>query len=396
MSTLTAYRRRLTDRARDLPPLAVDAAIAAACWSIMVFQASIDDLLTWWMPVAALANALPLIWRRRYPFTVTVVTGIGTMWLAMAELLGHLPAAQLVATYTFAALCPPVLRLTAVALSAVALALSILVPDDEVLNLGLQGIAFSVAYALGVSARARRSRIAMLEERARRLAGQREAAAARERTRIAREMHDIIAHSMSMIAIQAEAGPVVVRSDPGKAEEVFDTISATARESLAQLRRVLGVLRTDEAATGPPPDLDGLPALIAGFRHSGLDVTLAIGGEARRVPADLGATAYRIVQESLTNTVKHAGAASATVRLEWAGSALRLEICDDGPGEASAGPVDELGRGRAERAGHGPESPAGHGLIGMRERVAAADGELTAGPGDGGVGFRVTASLPLP
>jgi signal transduction histidine kinase len=357
--------------------MAVDTVIATACWIYVLLEAGVGERLEWWVPILATANSLPLLWRRRHPFGVTMIIGIGTTWLAITGVLGDLPPAQLVATYTFAALCPPLERLIAVVGTIAGISMSILIPDDKVLNLGPVGIAFAVAYALGTGGRARRDRIAMLEERTRRLAEEQDAAAARERQRIAREMHDIIAHSMSVIAIQAEAGPVAVRSDPRKAEEVFDTISITAREALAQLRRALGVLRSDEPARRPQPGLDALPALIADIRHTGLAVTLQEDGESRQVPPDLAVTAYRIVQESLTNAVKHAAAGSVRVRVGWRDGALRLEVCDDGRGPPGDG------------------GPGGHGLVGMRERVTAAGGELTFGPGPDGVGFRVVASLPV-
>jgi signal transduction histidine kinase len=306
---------------------------------------------------------------------VTTISGVTTTWLAIPGAAGDLPAAQLVVTYTFAALCPPVERLVAVAGTVLGITLSIVIPQESVLNLGVVGIAFAMAYALGTAARARRDRITMLEERTRRLAGEQDAAATRERERIAREMHDILAHSMSMVVIQAEAGPVAVRTDPDKAEEVFDTISETAREALAQLRRALGVLRADSAERRPQPGLDALPELVAGVRRTGLTVTLEQDGEPRPVPTDLAATAYRIVQESLTNTVRHAAASSVRVRLGWRAGALRLEVYDDGSGPAGDGD--------------------GHGLVGMRERVAAVGGELSLGPGPGGIGYRVAASLPI-
>jgi signal transduction histidine kinase len=384
VSTVTGYGQRLTGRLRGLPPTAVDAIIAVACCLNVVLPAMVDERLEWWVAALAAAGALPLLWRRRYPFLVTMIAGVLTTWMSFAHALGELPGAQLVATYTFAALCPPVQRLIAVVCTAAGVTVSILIAKDEVLNLGVVGMAFAVAYALGTGARARRDRIAMLEERAHRLAEEQDAAATRERERIAREMHDILAHSMSVIAVQAEAGPVAVRSDPDKAEEVFDTISAAAREALSQLRRALGVLRPDEPARRPQPGLDDLPALVGGLRHAGLTVTLEAGdgagdgaGGSRPVPADLAATVYRIVQESLTNTVKHAAATEARVRLRRSDGALQVEVCDDGSGPARPG----------ERSGHG--------LIGMRERVAAAGGELSFGPGPGGKGFRVTASLPL-
>jgi signal transduction histidine kinase len=190
-------------------------------------------------------------------------------------------------------------------------------------------------------------------------------------------MHDILAHSMSLVVVQAEAGPVAARTDPDKAEEVFGNISATAREALAQLRRTLSVLRSGDAERQPQPGIEGLSPLVANIRQTGLTATLEERGERRPVAADLATTAYRIVQESLTNTVKHAGASNVSVRVEWLDRALSLEIRDDGHGP--------IGNGR----------PGGRGLAGMRERVSAAGGELTCGPGPDGVGFRVAASLPL-
>jgi signal transduction histidine kinase len=377
MSTTAADVRRLAERAQGIPPIGVDAALALACCLTVVIYAALDSRLEWSIIALAAGNTVPLLWRRRFPFAVTGIVGAGTLALAVADALPDFAPAQLVATYTFASLCPPVKRLIAAAATVVGVAMSITIPRDELLNLGTNAIMFLAAYALGTSARARRNRIELLEERARRLAEEQDAVAARERERIAREMHDILAHSMSLVVVQAEAGPVAMRSDPGKAEEVFDTISATAREALAQLRRVLGVLRSDEASREPQPGLDAVPALVASVQRAGLAAKVEECGHRRSVPPDLAATAYRIVQESLTNTVKHARASQVHVRLEWQDSALSLEILDDGLGPADDG------------------VPSGGGLIGMRERVAAVGGELATGPGTDGVGFRVAASLPI-
>jgi signal transduction histidine kinase len=368
--------RRLAEWGRARPPLVVDALIALGCYVIIVVNAGINHRSEWWVFAIAGLNAVPLVWRRRQPFAVTAVVGVGTTWLALVGAVGNIPTAQLVATYTFAALSPAMHRLILVCGSVVGITIST-VPQHEVLSFGPTGIAFVVAYAMGTSVRARRDRIAMLEERASRLVEEQEAVAARERERIAREVHDILAHSMTLVVVQAEAGPVVARTDPDKAEEVFDTISTTAREALAQLRRTLGVLRSDGALRQPQPGIDAVPPLVDGARRAGLAATLEEHGERRSVPADLGVTAYRIVQESLTNTVKHARAGSVLVRLDWRDAALHLEVSDDGRGPASGG------------------SPGGHGLVGMRERVATAGGELSAGPGLDGVGFRVMATLPL-
>ncbi|WP_116947795.1 sensor histidine kinase [Jiangella endophytica] len=381
MARLNEYGERLAAWARGLPPVAVDAVIAAACALYVIFNAGVADKLYWWVPLAASVNALPLLWRRQYPFAVTAVTGLSTTVLASADVLADVPASQLVATYTLAALSPPLKRLIAVVATIAGITVSIVIPDDEALNLGMIGIMFVVAYALGTAARARRDRIAMLEERALRLTQEQETAATRERERIAREMHDILAHSMGLVVVQAEAGPVAVRHDPDRAEQMFDAISGTARDALAQLRRVLGVLRTaDGDDRAPQPGLDALPGLVQRVNDAGLAATLTEDGAPRPVPADVATTAYRIVQESLTNTVKHAAAGRVDVRLSWTGDHLRIEVADDGSGPPSAPHTP---------SGHG----SGHGLIGMRERVAAAGGTLDTGPGAGGVGFRVTASL---
>nr|WP_246400840.1 sensor histidine kinase [Jiangella mangrovi] len=377
---MSEYGERLATWSRGLPPIAVDAVIAAFCALYVTLDAGVEHRFVWWVPLAASANALPLLWRRQYPFAVTAITGVTTTALSMAGGLNDIPVAQLVATYTFAALSPPLKRLIAVAGTVVGVSVSILLPEDEALNIGVIGIFFAGAYALGVSARARRLRIAMLEERELRLTQQQETAATRERERIAREMHDILAHSMSLVVVQAEAGPVAVRHDPARAEQMFDTISLTARDALAQLRRVLGVLHTGDdgvSLRSPQPGLEALPDLVRRVGDTGLTATLTEDGDARPLPPDLAATAYRIVQESLTNTVKHAAASAVDVRLTWSDSELRIEVSDDGAGAPSS--IDGTGNG----------------LIGMRERVAAASGSFDAGPGPGGVGFRVRASVPL-
>jgi signal transduction histidine kinase len=357
--------------------MVVDAVLAIACFLTIVIDAAVDERLEWWVVVLAAGDTVPLLWRRRYPLLVAMIVGIFTVWLDLPYQLIGFPAAQLVATYTFAALSPPLQRLIGVVCTAIGVTISITVPRDELLNLGPNAILFLAAYALGTSARARRARMEMLEERARRLAEEQDAAATRERERIAREMHDILAHSMSLVIVQAEAGPIAVRSDPHKAEEVFDNISATAREALAQLRRTLSMLRSGEQGREPQPGIEGVASLVASVRRAGLAARLEEDGDRRPLAADLAAVAYRIVQESLTNAVKHARANNVSVRLEWRDSALNVEVCDDG-----RGPVVDGGSG-------------GRGLAGMRERVSAVGGKLTCGPGPDGVGFRVAAKLPL-
>jgi signal transduction histidine kinase len=379
---------RLVTRLRELPTTAVDALIALGCYVVIMVDALINHHLTWGVALAHIPATAPLIWRRRYPFLVTCLLGVTTTWLSITKNLGTLPIAQLVATYTFAAYSRPLHRLILGLGTAIGVTVSILGAGDDPLTLAFIGALFTVAYSLGTGTRARGDRIAMLEERARRLAEEQDAAAARERERLARDVHDILAHSISLIVVQAEAGPVVVRSDPARAEEVFDTIATTAREALAQLRRTLGVLRADGPHRSPLPDLGGLPALVATTRLAGLDVTLREDGQVRAVPADVALTVYRLVQESLTNVVRHAKAQRVRVVLDWRADDLSVEVTDDGRGAGEGGNGGPGGHGGLGGLG-------GLGLAGMRERVAAAGGRLDTGPGPRGVGFRVAAHLPL-
>ncbi|NUT39032.1 MAG: sensor histidine kinase [Thermoactinospora sp.] len=358
---------------RRVPPVAVDAVLAVACFLSIMIMAVLNHRLEWWVAALAAANTLPLLWRRRFPLLVSAVTGCTTGALFLTDTMGGIPAAALVATYTLASLSAPARMLLGVLGTVAGFAAVAVAQHHQPLSYGPTAAAFVVAYALGTGARARRDRIAVLEERARRLAEEREGAAVRERERIAREMHDIVAHAMSLVILQAEAGPVALRTDPAEAERIFDTISETTREGLSQLRRVLLALRTEETGRHPQPGIESVPALVDRVRQAGLDAAFETRGEPRPCPPGLAVTVYRIVQEALSNTIKHAGATRVRVRLTWRDDTLDVEIDDDGRG--------------------GGEQGQGHGLIGMRERVAVAGGRLDIGPG--GAGFRVAASLPL-
>lgn len=248
----------------------------------------------------------------------------------------------------------------------------------------LVALAVGVAWLLGDLARTRRLALKALEDRAHRLEveqqQERDLAAADERSHIAREMHDIVAHSLSVIITQADGARYASRTDPQVAGKTLGTIAETGRSSLREMRRLLGVLRSDEAmATRPLPTLADIPSLVASVRTSGVDVSLASVGEPRReLPPGAELTAYRVIQESLTNTMKHAGErARASVSLTWDGKGLRLEVSDDGRGAA------------ADPATMGAQQ----GLVGMRERVTLYDGHVQAGPCAGG-GFKVDAFIP--
>jgi hypothetical protein len=205
-----------------------------------------------------------------------------------------------------------------------------------------------------------------------------------ERTRIARELHDVVAHHLSLIAVQAETAPYRLGELPERARAEFGSLSGVAREALTEMRRLLGVLRQDQpAGLAPQPQLADLPALVEGARRAGVDVKLSVPAEMGRVPPSVGVCAYRIVQESLSNASQHAPGAAVTVLLEHDAGAVQLRVAN-GPGGAATRSGHERERGR----GHG------HGLTGMRERVALLGGTLSAGPTRAG-GFEVIAVLPV-
>ncbi|QNP64550.1 sensor histidine kinase [Streptomyces genisteinicus] len=250
---------------------------------------------------------------------------------------------------------------------------------------------FVLAWVLGDSIRTRRAYFAQLEERATRLEKEREAqakvAVAAERARIARELHDVVAHNVSVMVVQADGAAYVLDTAPDQARQALETISGTGRQALAEMRRLLGVLRTSDAPESgeyvPQPDVEQIEDLVEQVRRAGLTVDFKVEGTPRPLPSGVELTAYRIVQEALTNTRKHGGPeAGASVRLVYFDDGLGLLVEDDGRGASHELYEDGGADGR------------GHGLIGMRERVGMVGGTLDAGPRPGG-GFRISALLPL-
>ncbi len=206
-----------------------------------------------------------------------------------------------------------------------------------------------------------------------------------ERTRIAREMHDVVAHHMSLIAVRAETAPYRLSGLPKPVSDEFRSLSAAAREAMTDMRRLLGVLRSDEATSrAPQPQLSDLPALVAAARVAGVSIELLVPAELEQVPAGVGVCAYRIVQESLSNASQHAPGAPIMVSVDHGDTAVVLRVAN-GPG----GPVGPVGSDGSTGNGGGH----GHGLAGMRERVALLGGSLSAGPAPDG-GFVVSAVLP--
>ncbi|MFF7341507.1 sensor histidine kinase [Streptomyces sp. NPDC008163] len=331
-------------------------------------------------------TVVPLLWRRRAPVRVLLAV------LATQSLYGlavdgpgqTLPYTGLVALYSVAAHAPSPARRLCGALTLAIVFPSVAFNTGEARELVFSLMVFTAAYGFGRFTDTRQAYTRAVEDRARQLEVTRrieaEQAAARERARIAREMHDILSHAVSLMIVQAEAGPVAVRTAPERAEAAFDAISETGRDAMVQLRRMLGVLREEGQGPGAPrspqPALDGLPALVERVRSSGLAVTLTVTGPERPLPRDTDSAVYRIVQEALTNAVKHAAATEAAVLLAYGESSLTVSVTDDG-------------------VGTGPKTRSGHGLIGIRERAAAHGGSARTGPGPDGQGFGVDVTLPL-
>jgi len=328
-----------------------------------------------------LLQTLPLLLRRRFPLPVLAV--VLSASVATQYVVGALPPFALgLAVYTVASHTE---RRTAVWAGLVGLValLASLIPRT-----GLNGgesvvhvvVFVTAAWILGDNVRTKRAYYRELEERAERLEREKEEgtrrAAAEEKARIARELHDVIAHSVSVMVVQAAAAGDVFEKQPERAREALSSIEESGRSALTELRRLLGIVRSDEhGSREPQPGLAVLDELVEQIRATGLEVELKREGELGELPVGVDLSAYRIVQEALTNTLKHAQATRARVRLVRSKQELAIEVTDDG-----AGPAEE--------------STNGHGLIGMQERVALLGGALEAGPGEGG-GFVVKAHFPL-
>jgi signal transduction histidine kinase len=337
----------------------------------------------------ALVHTLPLAARRRFPGAVLalgVASGLAVAALGLSPIV--LGVAILVAVYSVAAYGTRWVSLAGLAAAELGSVAVQLTPGrfqapTVVSNALVIGAAWLLGYFVGV----RRAYTARLEERTAELEQAREELARRavtkERLRLARELHDVVAHAMSVIAVQSGVGAHVASTQPEEAAKALSAIEATSRAALEELRRLLGVLRQDSEPQGdltPVPGLADLDSLLAEVAKAGLGVRLRVEGTPSPLPAGVDLSAYRIVQEALTNVVKHAGPARAQVRIRYRDQEVTVEVTDDGRGVGAL-----AGDGRAG---------VGHGLIGMRERVAAFDGDLDAGPRPGG-GFRVAARLPL-
>jgi signal transduction histidine kinase len=332
-------------------------------------------------------TTLPIALRRYRPLEVLAVTVIAQTVLLVFSDRVQVPLGVIVALYTVASMCDRPFAARAGAWVALPITVGVIVNTGGSFGPVIPKLAlFAIAWVIGDNLRTRRAYLAELEARAARLEREREEQAGRaaieERTRIARELHDVIAHNVSVMVVQASAGEELFDTDPVGARESLAAVASIGRAALGELRRLLGVIRSDddddrEPSFAPQPDIDYLDELVRQVRDAGLAVELSVLGEPRGLPPAVGLCAYRIVQEALTNTLKHADASGAQVNVRYCADVLELHVLDDGRGTSAA---------------NGETN--GHGIIGMRERVALFGGELTATPRPGG-GFSVRAKLPL-
>lgn len=374
-------------------PFAVDAAAVALVVLFLLTTAPSDTATATADLLLQLALVLPLAWRRRA--TVPAAAAVTAVCLAEVARGGEflpLNVAALVMVHALAAHAGRRAGRTGLGLGLLGAVLGGArffsgggQPQAVVISASAIAVTVVAAWALGDLRRARGQQVDDLRERARLLelerAQEMRLAAGDERARIARELHDVVAHSLSVVVAQADGGRYAGRTDPAAAVTALTAIGDTGRSALTDMRALLGVLREGRdggrgAAFAPQPDVEAIGPLVADVRASGLDVDLLVEGATQPLPAGPELAAYRIVQESLTNVLKHAGpAARAWVRLQWRADALEVSVLDDGRGAAA--PPD----------GHG------HGVRGMQERARLHGGRLEAGPREDG-GFLVHATLP--
>ncbi len=388
-STTTSFDRFAT-WFRDLNPWLLDAVLGTVCTFaslVNLFEASNPEI-RYADPdvlgvVLALGCSAPFFFRRRAPVVTTLVSAASLVLLSTLEYPSNVPSQMLlVLVYTLGSHSEGVGRVVGflgveIGVGVVAL---VGIPDATTTNLLVAGAFYASAYFFGSAMRNRRLYLEQIEQRTAIVAREHQEAAKRaladERLRIAEELHDVVAHSMGVIAVQAGVGAHVIDADPAEAKRSLDAISTTSRATLTEIRRLLGVLRADgDADYEPAPGLGDLDRLATDLDLAGLPVDVRIGGTRHDLPPGVDLTAYRIVQEALTNVLKHAGPATATVTVGYEPEAVCVEVIDDGRGVK------------------GPAPSGGHGLVGMRERVAVYGGTLETGPLAGG-GFRVSARLP--
>jgi signal transduction histidine kinase len=379
--------RRLTGS--DLFDVALGAALAAALVAITRgIDAAEDERLLDAVAYACLVVAgASLAVRQRFPAVALMLSSAAVgVYAARSYPGGPIFLTPLVGVYSVTEVWPRRRSVPWVAAAALTVLVPALVFDRSTGEPGLLALVYvgwvGVALLLGEAARTRRDYLVGLEERARYLEESREQETRRrvaeERLRTARDVHDVVAHALASIALQAGVGLRLAARDPQQAKDALARIRGASTDALGELRGVLDLLRADDAAQlrGPTPALADLDRLVSDAAGNGMDVRVEVRGDRHPLPPVIELAAFRIVQESLTNVVRHAGSPTATVTLTYVDTGFEVEVLDDGRGVAG---VDE---------------PAGHGITGMKERAAAVGGRLEAGPGPQG-GFRVWARLPV-
>ena len=366
----------------------VDALVALAFLAIGWFSSGAPTISNpfyryaprdWLFVLLLILSTVPYAWRRRWPtaaFLISMVS-VSVLWL-LGYNAGQLPFLLMVGGY-FVAVARPMWEV--MLCSAVALGCFGLLWWGDGAPYGLRDALISVlAVAITVGlGRAARLRVDLADARAQAAEEVARRQSSEERLRIARELHDIIGHSLGTIAVQAGVGRHLMETEPEKAAEALDNIAKISRDSLDEVRSVVAALRDDEPSYRPAPGLADLPELVDTVRSTGLAVDLTLPNDLDVVPRQTGAAVYRITREALTNTVRHAHASKASVQVNHRDGRVELEIHDDGSGS-----------GNGRESSHG----TGHGITGMRERAEALGGRLSAGPASDG-GFLVTVSLPV-
>jgi signal transduction histidine kinase len=373
-------------------------AVALAGINVVSIMPARSHLHPFWLALLlVVGQALPLIWRRSRPVGVGLV--IGAARIAYDRIgfgSAPIPLGPAIAFYTVIDRRGPVWRWLAIALVAVGLTVSESRPGTtQPYDAIFQAMLFLTALVAGTLSRAKRASLQAAEGRAERaeaeLDRQASRAAAAERTRIARELHDVVAHHVSLMAVQSEAAASLLPEHPAEARRSVDVIGQTARQALTELRRLLGVLRgpAEPLDMAPAASLADLDEVLAKVRAAGLPVDFDIAGPPCALAPGVELTAFRIVQEALTNTLRHADAAKAVVRVCYEPGFVTLSIADSGSRLNTRAPGDNGGRpaGRALDM-----TDTGFGLAGIAERVASCGGNLTVGPT--AAGFELTARLP--
>jgi len=391
---LSAWAAKLTPRQQDLALALVLAVVNVGTVIPYVSQLRPSELsrlypLAWAVTLLVL-QALPLAYRRDYPVWVFLAVGAPRV---LYDLLGFgyapVPVGPAIAYFTILERSSTRTRWVISALLMAGIVEGQTLPGHtEPYDFFVQLLIFAMTGLAGLLSRSRRKYLSQTEARAERaeseLDQQAALAAARERTRIARELHDVVAHHVSLMAVQAEAASSLLPGQPEQAARSVEIISQTARQALAELRRLLGVLRGpgEQPSTPPTPSLGELDAVLAQVGEAGLAVDLAVEGDPAELAAGVNLTAYRIVQEGLTNALRHSAAPQAAVRLCYEPGYVTVSITNSGPAAGNGHARD----GTANAQG-------GFGLAGIAERVASCGGTLTVGPTGAG-GFALTARLP--